>query len=151
MIWKSFNTSNLDTFLNHEGQIQYQLLIKACLKLMGFYCLETKMYRHNFLLSRYAAQSTGSFHAAASARPFVRQCHFYRSELGRLGVRRLWHIILCHRVSPTTSFPRRHRKWQFLEIFFKSSTRSCKKGRLNLRFSYLAFKLKFTLNICANI
>ena len=39
------------------------------------------MYCHNFLLSRYATQSTGSFHAAASARPFVRQCHFYRFEL----------------------------------------------------------------------
>ena len=50
---------------------------------------ETDMYRHNFLLLRYAAESTGSFHAATSARPFVRQCHFYRSELGRLGIRRL--------------------------------------------------------------
>ena len=56
-----------------------------------FFCYkpETDMYRHNFLFSRYATESTGSFHAATSTRPFVRQCHFYRSELGRLGIRRL--------------------------------------------------------------
>ena len=82
---------------------------------------ETDMNRHNFLLSRYAAESTGSFHAATSARPFVRQCHFYRSELGRLGIGRLWHILFCHRVSPTASFPRRHGKWHFLEILVQHS------------------------------
>lgn len=112
-IGKSFNSEDLEKKIKHEGQIQYRLFKKVCLKLTDFYYPETEMYRQNFLLSRYTAESTGSFHAATSARPFVRQCHFYRSELGRLGIGRLWHILFCHRVSPTTSFPRRHCKWHF--------------------------------------